>query len=88
MRFYFDIQDQDGMQRDEAGLELPDMEAAINEARRALGDLLREELRHPGGDGVSIRIRDGQSPVVISVSLTTELEGPTADPTGQPVTAD
>lgn len=68
--YFFDVQDDDGMFIDEVGLELPDMDAAIREARRALADMVRDSLREPIGDGLSIAIRDGaDGPVVLSVTL-------------------
>ena len=71
-RFFFDVKDDDGDFIDEVGLELPDMKAAIREARRALADMVRDTLREPNGDGLSIAIRDGaDGPVVLSVTLTT-----------------
>ena len=73
-QYFFDVQDGDGVFIDEMGVELPDMDAAIREARRALADMVRDVLRDQGSEGVLIRIRDGaDGPVVLAVSLTTEL---------------
>lgn len=70
-RYYFDVRDDDGAFIDEVGVELPDMAAAIQEARRALADMVRDALRDSKGD-VAIAIRDGaDGPVVISVTLST-----------------
>ncbi len=72
-RYYFDVTDESGVHNDDVGLELPDMDTAIMEARRALADMTRESLveRDPGY--LSIRIRDGaDGPVNLVVSLTTE----------------
>lgn len=70
-RYYFDVRDDDGAFIDEVGIELPDMAAAIQEARRALADMVRDALRDSKGD-VAIAIRDGaDGPVVISVTLST-----------------
>jgi hypothetical protein len=77
-KYFFDVQDDDGVFVDEVGLELPDMQAAIREARRALADMVRDSLREPIGDGLSIAIRDGaDGPMVLTVTLTT------ASPPGQ-----
>lgn len=71
-RYYFDVRDMEGTFVDEMGLDLPDMDAAIREARKALADMVRDALRELNHDAVSIAIRDGaDGPVVVSVSLTT-----------------
>ncbi|HZY67308.1 MAG TPA: hypothetical protein VFE52_01905 [Devosia sp.] len=72
-RYFFDVRDRHGEQRDEVGLEFPDMETAIAEARRALGDIVRESLLDGGSDETSITIRDGaDGPVNLVVTLRTE----------------
>lgn len=79
-QYFFDVQDGDGMFIDDVGIELPDMATAVHEARRALADMVRDVLRDPSGQAVVIRIRDGaDGPVVLSVSLTTELPNSHAD---------
>ena len=71
-RYYFDVSDGAELFIDDDGMELPDMPTAINEARRALADMVRDSLRSDGADAVSIAIRDGaDGPVIISVNLTT-----------------
>jgi hypothetical protein len=73
-QYFFDVQDGDGVFIDDVGMELPDMDTAIREARRALADMMRDALRDQSGQAVVIRIRDGaDGPVVLSVSLRTEL---------------
>ncbi len=70
--YYFDVHDKDGAFHDEVGLHLPNMEAAIAEARRALADMTKEMLIDPGTEGIHIVIRDGDDgPVRLSVSLET-----------------
>jgi hypothetical protein len=44
-RCYFDIRDRDGFAPDEEGLELPDIEAAQQEAALSLADLARDAVR-------------------------------------------
>jgi 4-hydroxyphenylpyruvate dioxygenase-like putative hemolysin len=71
-RYYFDVRDEDGASIDEVGIELPDMAAAIQEARRAVADMVRDALRESNIGDVAIAIRDGaDGPVVLSVSLST-----------------
>lgn len=73
-QYFFDVQDGEGVFVDEIGMELPDMDTAIREARRALADMVRDVLKEQSTEAVLIRIRDGaDGPVVLSVTLTTEL---------------
>ena len=73
-QYYFDVQDGEGVFVDEIGMELPDMDTAIREARRALADMVRDVLKEQSAQAVLIRIRDGaDGPVVLSVTMTTEL---------------
>ena len=70
--YYFDVHDKDGTFHDEVGLELPDMDAAIIEARRALADMTKEMLVDAAVDGIQIIIHDGaDGPVRLSVSMQT-----------------
>jgi hypothetical protein len=71
-RYYFDIDDGEDSYVDNIGVDLPDMDAAIREARRALADMMRDALREAKSDGISVRIRDGaEGPVRLEVTLTT-----------------
>ena len=72
-RYYFDVTDDGGVHTDDVGLELPSMDAAILEARRALADMTRESLIEHNPANLRIRIRDGEDgPVNLVVSMTTE----------------
>lgn len=72
-RYYFDVTDEAGIHTDDVGLELPDMDAAIVEARRALADMTRENLVEHNPANISITIRDGaDGPVNLLVSMITE----------------
>ena len=72
-RYFFDIEDRDGSFPDEVGLELPDMDAAIFEARRALADMAKDMLVGDMDGSVQIHIRDGaEGPVRLSVEMLTE----------------
>lgn len=73
-QYFFDVQDAEGVFVDDVGMELPDMDTAIREAKRALADMVRDALRDASGNAVVIRIRDGaDGPVVLSVTLVTQL---------------
>lgn len=72
-RYFFDVQDGEGVFVDETGMDLPDMETAIREARRALADMMRDNLRDQAAQALLICIRDdADGQVVLTVSLTTE----------------
>ena len=72
-RYYFDVHDAQGVHPDEVGLEFPDMDAAIVEARRALADMTRESIMAESATDLSIVIRDGkEGPVNLVVTMTTE----------------
>ena len=70
--YYFDVHDKDGTFEDKVGLDLPDMDSAILEARRALADMTREMLIDASTEGIHVIIHDGRhGPVRLSVSLET-----------------
>ncbi|MDF2798891.1 MAG: hypothetical protein K0R85_1635 [Devosia sp.] len=74
-RFFFDINDSDGLYRDDAGLELENMDVAVGMARQTLSDMVRDAFRDPQTTELSVQIRDGsQGPVVLTVKLETQEE--------------
>lgn len=59
-RFYFDIQDCDGVVIDDEGVEL-DEDAVQKEAAFSMADAVREKLRGPVTNGeIAIQVRDDQ----------------------------
>jgi hypothetical protein len=75
-RYFFDVTDGYGSHTDDVGLDLPDMDTAIIEARRALADMTRETLNGNDPASLSIRIRDGaDGPVNLVVTMKTERPG-------------
>ena len=71
--FFFDIRDDQGLHQDSAGLELPDMETAISEGRRALADMNRDAVARGETHDFQILIRvHGEGPVKLSLTVTTE----------------
>lgn len=71
--YFFDIRDSYGLHRDDVGLDLPNMDTAIVEARRALADMNRDALPEAGDHDLEILIRDHQDdPVRLGLSLTIE----------------
>jgi hypothetical protein len=72
-RYYFDVRDEAGVHPDDVGLDLPDMDTAIAEARKALADMTRESLVAGNEDNFEIVIRDGdEGPVRLVINLRTE----------------
>jgi uncharacterized protein DUF6894 len=71
-KFFFDLKDEDGIHRDDVGVELPDIDAAKAEARRALLEMSRDNLELGADrDGhLEMLIRDhGVGPVRLSITL-------------------
>lgn len=70
-RYFFDVHDGEGTFTDEVGVELSDIDSAEREARKALGDMVRDAIRDAGGATMSVLIRDGaDGPVLLTVTLT------------------
>lgn len=72
-RYYFDVFSENTLTKDEIGLDLKDMNAAVAEARVALADMSREAIASAKLDELRILIRDGDSgPVLLTVTISTE----------------
>ena len=65
-RYYFDIRDGDGFAPDEEGLELPDIEAAQEEAALSLADMARHAVRISRRNArlMQIEVRDDNGPIL------------------------
>jgi hypothetical protein len=75
MRYYFDIQNGHGFVADEEGLELPDPEAARNEALTSIRAILSDEV----GTGVvdltgHLHVRDQNGAHVMEMSFSEAVE--------------
>jgi hypothetical protein len=69
-RFYFDIDDGAGTSPDEVGLDLPDLDHAIHEARRALMDMGREQVSAHASLPLQIIVRpSGDAPVQLVLRI-------------------
>lgn len=68
-RFFFDLFDKHGLVRDEEGMDFPSMDEAVAEARRTLAGMVKDALLQGEESPIEIRIRDGQGPVVLSVTM-------------------
>ena len=74
MRFYFDIDDLDGPFRDEVGLDMPDRQAALQEAKSCLSSVLRDvSLQNDSETIASVSVRDPSGVIVAQLTVTLEL---------------
>ena len=74
-RYYFDIFDGTETIRDEEGINLPGIEAAMAEARRAAADMSRELMLDNAPGPIEVTIRDHTTgPALFSVTWTTALQ--------------
>lgn len=66
-RYFFDLQDSDGVVADEEGVELPSLDVVQEEAAHALADMARDEVPLAGNGParhMTIEVRDGDGPVL------------------------
>ena len=74
-RYYFDIYDGKDASRDNEGIEFPNFEAAMAEARRAAADIARELMLDNSPGPIEVTIRDQtEGPALFSVAWTTALQ--------------
>jgi hypothetical protein len=74
MKFYFDIRDGGELTEDDAGVDLPDVNAARLQATIALTEMARDYLPRDGDERrLGIRVRTDEGPQ-FDVSLDYELE--------------
>ena len=70
-RYYFDLIDQRGLTPDEEGTELPDLNAAEEEAARALADMTKDIVRgapdNPRVSEFEVQLREGGCGPVLRV---------------------
>ena len=69
-RFYFDVDDGDKLYRDEIGSELASVQAARDEASRAVAELARDYL--PSADpqkNITMWVRNEDGSALLSLSL-------------------
>jgi len=66
--FYFDVRDGQKLMRDDDGLDFPNIEAARDEATRALGELAKDVLPGRAVREMAIEVRDeGKVPLLRTV---------------------
>jgi len=72
-RFFFDLRDGEFI-RDDVGVELPDIDHAMTEAKRMLAQLVKERSADPSAEQLLIDIRTPNSEDVVTVVATTLVE--------------
>jgi hypothetical protein len=75
-RFFFDIHDGENFTPDREGLELADLEAAKAEAKRALLDMVKDNM--PDGDrrDFTVDVKNAAGQIVWRVTLSLVVESP------------
>ncbi|MDX3929970.1 MAG: hypothetical protein QHC90_29795 [Shinella sp.] len=71
-RYYFDLDDEDGVTRDDTGIELPDREVVPIEVARILSDVSRDELPKKPNGSMTVYVRDENGFVIYTGSLRSE----------------
>jgi hypothetical protein len=72
--FYFDVRDGHKLMRDDDGLEFPNIEAARDEATRALGELAKDVLPGRAVREMAIEVRDEVKDPLLRTILRFEIE--------------
>ena len=70
-RYYFDLWEDDSLLQDSAGVELPNVTVAEEEALRAASAIAEESFRQ-GRESVTVAVREGDN-LVIRMSLRLEV---------------
>jgi hypothetical protein len=73
-RFFFDIHDGEAFTPDREGLELEGLDAAKNEAKKTLPDIVKDEM--PDGDrrDFTVDVKDAAGQIVWRVTLSLVVE--------------
>ena len=83
-RFFFDIHDGENFTPDREGLELEGLEAAKNEAKKTLPDIVKDEM--PDGDrrDFTVDVKDVAAEIVWRVTLSLVVESPSQGSAAKP----
>jgi len=73
-RFFFDLQNGDGLLRDTDGHELPDRAAVRQEIAAILRDVVRDELDGNTPFDAEVTVRDEQGSIISSASLSFRID--------------
>lgn len=71
-RYYFKIQDQDGVLQPDRGFEFADLEKAKDEARMLLAEMAIDGLPNEPVDSISVELQDANRVPVVTFRLVLE----------------
>jgi hypothetical protein len=75
-RFFFDSHDGDDFTPDREGVDLEDLDAAKEEAKKALRDIIWDELPVGGRRDFTVDVKDVAGQIVWRVTLSLVVESP------------
>jgi hypothetical protein len=83
-RFFFDIHDGEAFTPDRQGLDLDGLEAAKDEAKKTLPDIVKDEM--PDGDrrDFTVDVKDAAGQIVWRVTLSLVVESPAQGSAAKP----
>ena len=75
-RFYFDVLDGEASTRDDTGVELPSLDAAEDEAVRAIVEIGQDSLPKRRGAELALHVRDERGRPALTVTLLMRVRRP------------
>jgi hypothetical protein len=83
-RFFFDVHDGEAFTPDREGLDLDSLEAAKDEAKKTLPDIVKDEM--PDGDrrDFTVDVKDAAGQIVWRVTLSLVVESPAQGSAAKP----
>jgi hypothetical protein len=75
-RFFFDIHDGEKFTPDRQGLDLDDLEAAKEEAKKTLSEIVKDEMPDGGRRDFTVDVKDAAGQIVWRVTLSLVVETP------------
>ncbi|WP_409530388.1 DUF6894 family protein [Shinella sp.] len=71
-RFFFKIQDQEGVLQPDRGFDFPTLDGAIEEARKLLAEMAVDGLPNGPVDSIAVELQDANRVPIITVRLVLE----------------
>jgi hypothetical protein len=71
-KYYFKIQDQDGVLQPDRGFDFPDLERAKEEAMTLLAEMAVDGLPHEPIDSISVELQDANRVPILTYRLVLE----------------
>ncbi|GMB81420.1 hypothetical protein NN6n1_22030 [Shinella zoogloeoides] len=71
-RYYFKIQDQDGVLQPDRGFDFPDLERAKEEAKTLLAEMALDGLPREPVDSISVELQDANRVPLLTMRLVLE----------------